>query len=601
MPETLLTITRTSSPWPWLAVALFVAFVQGVWWLWVDDDVVRGALADGDSYAHLVRVLDLVEAGGWFDSGFPRANAPFGDTLHWTRLFDVILIALAMALMPVLDFADALFWAGVMVSPVLHVLAAIALVWATMPVLGSTGAFVAGALTAVQFAILNFASVGRADHHMVFVLIAVLAFGFIVRSLNRDDVRRGDALAAGLLLALSLWVGPETLIFLALCLAASGLAWLTGESGGAARNVDLTLGLTVGLVLVLLVERGPQGIAMVEYDRVSIVHLTLALLLLGFWAGTASRTMKRAGRLGVSAVGVVVISAVMLTLYPNIFLNPLDQVDPIVASIFDRISEYASIGDTAHFLVYLGGAIFAVPWAVWRTTEEWQGPHRWAWVLTGGALIVYLALAIDWIRWSLYAGLFLTIVLADLIARVDGAVTRRLAGPARVLVKVLLTVFLAIGPFGLGAVGLYAADGAGAPRNCPVREMADVLNRPPWGERSRIILASANFGTEILYRTGHKVVSTLHHRNAAGILDGVRILGGHDDGVVLGLVRRRGIDLVLLCPESDNDSYFLKGTDDRALYRRLENGDPSSWLREVALSTSLAQRFRLFEVMDRRQ
>ena len=426
MPETPTTIARTPSPWPWLAVALFVGCVQGIWWLLVDDVVVRGAFADGDSYAHLVRALRLVETGAWFDSGLPRANAPFGDTLHWTRLFDVILIGLAMALTPALDFADALFWAGVMVSPLLHGLVALALVWATMPVLGPTGAFVAGALSAIQFAILNFASVGRADHHLLFALIGVLALGFMVRSLNRDDVRRSDAVAAGGLLALGLWVGPETLVFLALCLAASGLAWLTGEPGGATRNVRLTLGLTVGLAVVLLVERGPQGFAEVEYDRVSIVHLTLVLLLLGFWI--ASRKVKRGGRLVAGIAGVAVTGVVMRTLYPEIFLNPLDQVDPVVAAIFDRISEYASIGDTAHFLVYLGGAVFAVPWAVWRAKEEWRSPLRWAWVLIGGALIVYLALALDWIRWSLYAGLFLTIALADLIARVDGAVTARFAG-----------------------------------------------------------------------------------------------------------------------------------------------------------------------------
>ena len=402
----------------------------------------------------------------------------------------------------------------------------------------------------------------------------------------------------------------EPLVFLALCLAATGLAWLAGGAGGAARNLYLTLGLAVGLVLVLLVERGPAAVAEVEYDRISIVHLTLALLLLGFWTAVvaAPRLMKpysgTLGRLGAGAAGVVVTGAVMRLLFPEILLGPLGRVDPVLASIFDRISEYGPIGDTAHFLVYLGGAVFAVPWAVWRTKEEWRSPHRWAWALIGGGLILYLAFAIDWIRWSLYAGLFLSIVLADLIARVDGAVTARLAGPARVLVKVSVIVFLAMGPFGAGAAGLYAAkgtqrnDGAGAPRSCPVGEMTRTLNRPPWGERSRTILASANFGTEILYRTGHKVVATLQHRNAAGILDGVRILGGHDEGAILGLVRRRGIDLILLCPKSDSDSYFLDGTDDRVLYRRLENGDPPAWLREVAIPVALGESFRLFEVTD---
>ena len=133
-----------------------------------------------------------------------------------------------------------------------------------------------------------------------------------------------------------------------------------------------------------------------------------------------------------------------------------------------------------------------------------------------------------------------------------------------------------------------------------MQELTRFLDGPPWGERSRTILASANFGTEILYRTGHKVVATLHHRNAAGILDGVRILGDHDEGAILGLVRRRGIDLILLCPKSDSDSYFLNGADDRVLYRRLENGDPPAWLREVAIPAALGEKFRLFEVTDRR-
>ncbi|MDP6883362.1 MAG: hypothetical protein QF830_04430, partial [Rhodospirillales bacterium] len=233
--------------------------------------------------------------------------------------------------------------------------------------------------------------------------------------------------------------------------------------------------------------------------------------------------------------------------------------------------------------------------------EEWQGSGRWAWVLIAGALVVYLTLALDWIRWSLYGGLFLTIALADLIARVDGVVTARFAGPARVLVKVSAIVFLAVGPFGLGAAGLSAAKGDGRARLCPVKEISRVLNRPPWGESSRTILASANFGTEILYRTGHKVVSTVHHRNAAGILDGVRILGGHDEGKILSLMRKRGIDLLLLCPESDSDSYFLDATDDQILYRRLVSGDPPAWLRAVALPAGLGDNFRLFEVTDRRR
>ncbi|MEE9545299.1 MAG: hypothetical protein V3V55_06890, partial [Rhodospirillales bacterium] len=59
---------------------------------------------------------------------------------------------------------------------------------------------------------------------------------------------------------------------------------------------------------------------------------------------------------------------------------------------------------------------------------------------------------------------------------------------------------------------------------------------------------------------------------------------------------RRAIDLILLCPGSGNDGYFVTGGDERALYRRLEKGEPPVWLKEIGLPDRLQKKFRLFEV-----
>ena len=146
----------------WFATALSVtvvlasvAFVHAVWWLVGDNVVVLGTLDDIDGYARLVRVLRLVETGGWFDSTMPRANWPYGGSLHWTRPLDVILIALALPVAAFTGFATALYWAGVMVSPLLHGLLALAVMWAARPLLAPPGAVIAGALTAIQFGILG--------------------------------------------------------------------------------------------------------------------------------------------------------------------------------------------------------------------------------------------------------------------------------------------------------------------------------------------------------------------------------------------------------------------------------------------------------------
>ena len=96
-----------------------VTFVHVVWWLVGDSVVTFGNLVDSDGYARLVRIQRLLETGAWFDVGLPRANRPDGGTLHWTRPLDVLLIILALPLAVLIGFSMALFWAGVLVSPLL--------------------------------------------------------------------------------------------------------------------------------------------------------------------------------------------------------------------------------------------------------------------------------------------------------------------------------------------------------------------------------------------------------------------------------------------------------------------------------------------------
>ena len=590
--------------WPVVAVAGFVVFIHAVWLLAGDGAVNHGGLADGDSYLRLLRVTRLVETGDWFDSGLPRINAPFGGSLHWTRPLDAVLIALALPLAPALGFGQALYWAGVAVSPLMHVLAATLMVWAVLPVLGRTGACVAGALTAAQFGFLGYATAGHADHHMLFAPITVLVFGFILRL-----PAAGCGLAVGVFLGMGLWVGTEALVLMVFCLSAVALAWLSGEDEGAEQSVHICVGLAASLALVLLIERGPAGYFDIEYDRVSIVHLVPAALLLAFWCAVhaAGRFWRQRGflvRLLIVSAGAAAVGAAARLLYPLAFLGPWAVVDPELLSFFENyVLEHRSFDDIPRFLINAGGAVFALPWILWRAWEEWRGPQRWAWVIVAGAGVVYVALSVHMIRWSLYAGLFLAMALADLVGRADAAITARMPGLWRAPVKVVAILFLVIGPSSVGVAAKYAALEAPAKakiagqRACGMQAMTRYLNRPKWAGQSRIILASVNFGPEILYRTRHRVVSTIHHRNAAGVLDGTRILGGEDEAESLSLVRRRGIDLILLCPNSGNDGYFLANKGKRVLYRRLQAGDMPAWVRETALPKDLENAFRLFEVV----
>src|SRR5919106_1400252 len=79
-------------------IAFFVlwALLQLTTVIAVFPEALQGAQIDPDGYMRLVRVNVLLDHGNWFDHSIPRSNWPFGETLHWTRPLDVLIIALSL-------------------------------------------------------------------------------------------------------------------------------------------------------------------------------------------------------------------------------------------------------------------------------------------------------------------------------------------------------------------------------------------------------------------------------------------------------------------------------------------------------------------------
>ena len=138
----------------------------------------KNELGDSDCYMRLVRVSKLYHSGRWYDAVISRSNAPYGESLHWTRPFDVLLLAGAVPLSLFTDFKTALFWWGVIISPVLLIGAIIALQWAVRPILKGEGPFLAGLLLVFQMVIFAYFQPGRPDHHSFIVFLFVLSIGF---------------------------------------------------------------------------------------------------------------------------------------------------------------------------------------------------------------------------------------------------------------------------------------------------------------------------------------------------------------------------------------------------------------------------------------
>jgi hypothetical protein len=598
-----------------------------------------GALADPDAYMRLARVLHLHDGGTWFDPREPRINPPDGHVQHWTRALDALLLAGAWLLQPFMGFERALHVWGVLISPALLALAVIAVGWAAAPAFDRDTRLLACMVLLTQPIVLGYTSVGRPDHHSLLLLLALILIGLTARlAAAPQDLRA--ALLAGAIAGLGIWVSSEAMIFVAVSLATLGLFWLFGTPGLARTQRAYLVTTAAVLALALVVERGPDGLLAAESDRLSIVHVMLFALIATFWVilargesarGLRARSRATAGRhpkpalfgsappapmpgaapvlrrLLVALVGLVTIAAVMWLFFPELRQGPLGTVDPLYARIrLQNIVEVqplvpadwlssGRVGESLGRLIrVIGIALLALP-CLGMLLLRSAGPAWRFWATVALALLAFLPLTFYQVRWATYAEAFLVWPYAAGIAWALGRITRT-AGRAGLLLRPLVILAALFWPL-LLAAALPQQEIESAGRACPLDRLAAVLNRV--GPAPQTLLAYADYGSELLYRTPHRVLSIPNHRPQPGFTATWRILTATDEPAARAELTRVDVDWILLCPSATERALFaVPGEARPTLYQRLVDGDAPPWLRPLPLEGDLAKDARLFEVVE---
>ncbi len=587
-----------------LAVGLWLAFHVLTWTLGATP-AVEGRFMDTDSYMRLVRVTRLYENWAWFDGGIPRGNAPYGMALHWTRPFDVLLLAGALPLTPLIGFERALSATATWVSPLLHLGALLALIWAVAPLLGPWRRLLAVAALFVQIGVPAYALASRADHHMLILLVFVIAFGLNLRLLLRPSDAR-LALAAGAILGLGLWISVEFLVLLAATLAVLAASWVLRAGERASGFFWHALGLSAAVTLAIALEHPPSLYPADIYDRVSVVHLLVALLALGFWTavhfleGRGRAFLGPWGRSALAAAGAVVAGGLLFAVFPKFFGGPTVDVDPrLDASVLGTIKELRPLlpQDSAgfgRFLLYLGPALVAVPFLAALLLRD-RRPLIWdAWLYVALGTAFYLLLALAMLRFAPYAEVFLAVVVAEALGVLLARLPRSLPAGLRLIARPGACLCILLGSLFLGASLLQAGPTAGR-ASCALDGVVETLTRPnALGDRSRLILAHFDHGPELLFRTPHAIIAAPYYSNSGGLLDSDRIFRSRDLDQSRRLMDRRGVDLVLICRETAapeaafGDATFLGG---------LHDGRVPPWLRPLDLPNGRAGNMVLYEVV----
>jgi asparagine N-glycosylation enzyme membrane subunit Stt3 len=594
----------------WLAVHLLATLV------W-HPGVFHGAQLDPDGYMRLVRVDQLMRSGGWYNDMIARSNWPFGESHHWTRPLDVVILVVMMPLRAFIDGARALATAGAIVSPLAHLALCAAAVWVVFPLVRGPERFLAMPAVLAQPLVFAYGKLGRADHHILIFLLFTIALGAWIRALLEPS-RRGYAVAAGAVTGLGIWVGPEMMLPLALLFLGGALAWILRGPRLAAINFRLAAGLAVAIAAAIMIERHPSEWLAVEFDKVSIAHLHVSLLALLFWwlaARYGNRQTPQDShdrwrvRAALAAVGATVAGGLTLLAHPRFFRGPWVDVDPAVIDVWlQHVSELQPLfpgpgRDAGGFVAALGAGFVALAALVIWLRRETDPGRRTVWLLLLASLLVDLPLASAQLRFAPYVGIVAAIAVIELLRRGLDRVERRFSGTRLVLIRVALILALLLGPAIVGrAIPARAASADDAATDtaaaCDLAALSVVLNdREGLGSRPRTIAAFIDFGPELLYRTSHRVLAGPYHRNRDGILATHQLLTTGDAQLTRSVIRERDIDLVLLCPTADQD-YFGVGADG-SLYQRLVRGDVPEGMRPIGLPTALAS-FSLFEVMEAR-
>ncbi|MEJ2205311.1 MAG: hypothetical protein P8170_14525 [Gemmatimonadota bacterium] len=593
----------------WQVIVPFVVYVAtslAVHALFVGEispEILSGELIDTDSYTRILRVQALRDTGEWYETAMDRSNAPFGETSHWTRPLDLLLLGGAVVMAPVVGFEGGLYWAAAFVGPILQILTGLLLAWAVAPLVRGRGLVMMALLA--QPAVMVYSLAGRADHHGLILLTFTVVCGYVVRTLVAPGKRR-YAFLAGAWGGIGLWVSTEFLLPLAVVLGVSALAWVFHGRTYARANRTLSLGWFCATGAALVLERPLSQLLQPEYDRLSIVHLVVSGIAAAFWQLATFVGYTRTWRAFVLGAGGVLSVAGVWFLYPTFFGGPWAEVDPELARIWlGQVAELQPLwptepGGWGRFMVYLGLAAVVLPGTIWLLVRERSEMREAAWLFLATSLCVFFVAAGFRARFATFAELLAVVFvagLADRVFRPHGSRQRKEAGAARAL----LVTAVVVGPVVLGGLiwsgsrGLPTRAGAGSPAACSVKDMAEYLtsDRLP-GAPPLTIAAHVDFGPELLYRTPHRVLATPYHRNR-GIIATHRLLTSADGGVSRILARMRGVDLILLCPAADA-GFFDTIAGDGSLYHRLIEGDPPPWLRRLPLPPTLSQGFLLYSV-----
>ncbi len=538
--------------------------------------VLGGSLTDPDSYMRLVRLEQGIRAGHLV-TVVARDDSGAGVMVEWSRLLDMLLWLMAAPMALVIGWHKALFIAGVVLGPLGVGVLGLSLAWAVEPFAARRFLWSAAVAAAILPALLTFALPGVVHYHILLLALIAATAGFVVRAWGGDT---WNGFLAGLSGGFAIWLTPETMPFVLMCFGALLFRWLQTRIGAALLACAAGFFDVLGFGLAIDPPHGGYGVA--EIDRLSLVYVVLAILLLG-GAAALLRMDTRPGRLrraaGLALMAVLIIAWVAM--FPNVAMGPYGIMSPEdMRKFFGVMLELQTVRGAA-LMVFLAPGALAVAYALWRA---WGQRGRWVWLYVAVCTLVALALGAKFI---LFIGFSACMAAALLPVALSEASLSGVPALARV------AVLIAVLGVPVGAEFAHASSPKAAPQkfpSCSLRHVAPLLAVAG----SKIVLAEAQDTPEILYRSQAETVGSLYQHGVPGFLRSREAWRAMPGAAEPGAVKATGAAFVLFCPKPGR---YLPVSDipPDTLWDALEADKPPQWLQPAGNDASGWRLYRIAE------
>lgn len=512
-------------------------------------EVLTGVLPGNDDMMRLVQVRDLLAGQAFLDVDQSRLLTPEGGAMHWSRLPDVFLAGLIVALTPLLG-PETAEWVAVFLWPLLLLTVAIG---ALVRISRTLGAGPVGAALVVFFfatsrSIYQFWP-GRIDHHGLQVMLVLVALAALLAP--RGGWRAGAL--AGICIAAMAGVAMESLPYAAVLTAGAAGLWIVRGQAEAGRLGGLGLAAAGTAALFYIFDAPGLSPARAACDAFGTFHaaglITGGTMLALMSTGRVALGPWKAGwarRLGPAVIGGALTLGVAAGLSPGCLASPYGAVsEAAVETWLTRVGEARSIDmllrdDLAMAIGHFG---FILAGLVAAGAQIWRAPTgRRAETVLVGLLVLVAALVSLWqLRGTLFAHAFAAIP-AGIVAGHAFSAWRARGGPRLLIRFAAIALVLAPASWMSVAETTLSPPPEGADPFCrDAQAYAEIAELP----RARVF-APIDLGAAVLLSTPHSVFAAPYHRNSEGIARATGIFRSAPDEArrALGAL---GADYVVSC------------------------------------------------------